>query len=272
MRILSWFCAWLILSITQAQAVELVIVDPLIRDLEITVNASLSATTNYYLQGTLRSQNSSKYFGQTQNKKGDWIDYTSSPEKEFITSNFFQSDIQNASWSGAIKIRFKADDPNYFGPGVYDLKLRRFTGNSNSSAGDSNTLTVNLSAPLPAPTPPPSPSLSPSPSPPPTQMPSPSPSPSPRPSLKPSPSPSPSPPLDADHIGSVAGATTKIDLTGFGSSPSPDSSTQESSSPPPTINLERVKTLLLIGSGLLTTSIAGVLAYRKYRRSTIIPP
>ena len=150
------FWVWILVflfSADQVSSIDFSIKDPIVNNLEVTLSASLSATSNYYLQGTLRSESSSKYFGETRNIKGDWIDYTSSPEKEYITSNFFVTDVQNATWSGQLNLRFKIDDPNYLGPGSYDLKLRRFTGGSSSSAGESNTLTINLTTSLPTPTP-----------------------------------------------------------------------------------------------------------------------
>lgn len=254
-------CLGYLLFPTHVIAIDLTIKDPIVANLEITVNASLSASSNYYLQGTLRSQSSSKYFGETQNNKSDWIDYISSPEKEYITSNFFVTDVKNATWSGTLKLRYKTDDPNYLGPGIYDLKLRRFTGNSSSSAGESNTLSVNLTGIIPTPTP--SPSPSPSPSPTSTPTPTPTPRPSPIPSLSPS-----IYPLASVSTGTVAGESTEINLSGFGISPSP--SLQGQSSQAPTLNKSRAKVAILVGSGLILVSLAGFLGYRKYLKSIII--
>lgn len=276
MRKLILALGLIIFAARHAFAVDLFIHDPIVENLEVAVVASLSATSNYYLQGVLRAQSSSKYFGETQNLRGDWLDYLSSPEKEFVTSNFFLTDIQNASWSGQIKIRYKADDPNYLGPGLYDLKLRRFTGNSSSgsSSGDSNTLTINLTAPLPTP------AAIPSPSPTPTPTPTPTPIPSPSPSLLPSPMPkSPSPiPLISAKVGSVAGELN-ISLEGFGVSPSPLASTSSLSgdSLPTqvgqkalTLNQTRLKTVIILGIGLMLLLTSLLLGYRKYRSSEIM--
>lgn len=256
-----WVITLIFLCVTTpVQAIDLSIKDPVVNNLEISLNASLSATSNYYLQGTIRSQSSSKYFGETQNSKGDWIDYVSSPEKEYIASNFFVSDVQNASWSGQVKIRFKIDDPNYLGPGPYDLKLRRFTGGSSSSAGESNTLNINLTGVIPTPTPSPSPTSMPTPTPSATQNPSPSPSPVGAGSSRPSPIVVTSPP----PIGTVAGESTQIDLSGFGvPSASPVGADNH---PPvrPVINRSRAKTVLMLGAGLVILSVAGYFAYRKY--------
>lgn len=259
-----WFALWLVLFfISPAHAIDLSISDPVISNLEVSVIASLSASSNYYLQGVLRSQSSSKYFGETQNNRGDWVDYISSPEKEYIASNFFLTNIQNATWSGQLKLRFKTDDPNYFGPGLYDLKVRRFTGSSSSSAGESNTLVINLTAPLltptPSPTPTPIPSLSPSPS----MLPSPTPTPTPTP--KPSAKPSPSPDLSTTSDGTVAGATTEVDLSGFGVVVSPSPILPGDARQAPILNRSRAKTTLTIGSGLILVSVASFFGYRRYR-------
>lgn len=263
MRQLWVLVAYLVCFPVRVRAVDLLISNPEVNGFEISVSASLSASANYYLQGTLRSQSSSKYFGETANNRGDWVDYLSSPEKEYITSNFFVTDVKNASWSGQIKLRFKADDPNYQGPGLYDLKLRRFTGGSTSSAGDSNTLTLTLSQALPTPSPTPTPSPSPSPYPSPTPTPTPSAVtaiPTPIPSLKPTPSPELSSPPD----GSVAGAATIIDLSGFGEAVSPSPSLSGDARKVPTLNQARAKTALTLGSGIVLITISAFFGYRRY--------
>lgn len=263
------FCALLLLWVLPPPAratLDFTLSNPVVVDTSISVDASMSGTTsNYYLQGTLRSVGSSKYFGATGSSSG-WVDYVSSPEKEFITSNFFQTNVQNASWSGQLKMRYFVDDDNYSGPGPYELKVRRFTGGSTSAAGESNTLIVNLTATLPSPSPSPSPS--------PTPTPTPISSPSTAPSVIPSPvgvgstrpSPTPRPDLSPPPAGTVAGDSTEIDLSGFGIAPTPieDPSLRGDSSQGPTLNQSRAKTVILIGSGLILLSIAGFFAYRRY--------
>ncbi|MEI8232486.1 MAG: hypothetical protein WCG44_01960 [bacterium] len=264
-----WLAIFLVLSCPRpVSAVDLSIKDPLVSGLDITFTASLSASSNYYLQGTLRSQSSSKYFGETQNSKGDYIDYVSTPDKEYVVSNFFVTEVQNATWSGMVRMRFKTDDPNYFGPGLYDLKLRRFTGSSSSgsSAGDSNTLTINLTMAVPTPTP--SPSPSPSPSPTTTPTPTPSLSPSSSPVGAGSPRPSPTIQISPPPVGTVAGVATDIDLSSFGISPFPsgDPSLRGQSSQAPKLNKSRAQTAIIVGSGLILVSLALYFGYRKYLR------
>ena len=148
-------------------AVEFTVSNPQVNGQEITVDVSLSNVTSSncpsakcYLQGILRATDSTYYFGETLNNKGAWIDYVSSPEKEFITENFFAIDIASASWSGQLKLRYKPDDSKYKGPGTYDLKIRRFTGGSSSYSGEVGT-TVNLTAALPTSSPTPTSTITP---------------------------------------------------------------------------------------------------------------
>lgn len=258
-------CLLLLYHTTTLKAVEFTISDPLVTDLEIAVSASLSASTNYYLQGILRSQSSSKYFGETLGQKSTWIDYVSSPDKEYIVSNFFMTDIKESTWSGSLKLRFKLDDPNYLGPGIYDLKVRRFTGGSTSSAGESNTIPINLTVAQPTPIPSPSPSTSPVV----TQTPTPSPSPSPVPSQSPKPSPLPSPsilmPIPSE--GTVAGSMTAIDLSSYGVSPSPKQILPGDSRKDLTLNHSRAKTVIIIGVGMCLLSFASYMGYQRYSRN-----
>lgn len=146
-------------------AIQFLIFEPVLSGLEITLSASISSLTSTscnsegkcFLQGTLRQTGASKYFGQTQNNLGSWIDYVSSPELEYIQSNFSQFVPESGSWSGQLKMRFSVNDEEYKGPADYELKLRRFSGKSTSPAGDSNTLIVSLTAAIPTPTPTPTP-------------------------------------------------------------------------------------------------------------------
>ncbi|MFH2085397.1 MAG: hypothetical protein ABII21_01250 [bacterium] len=259
-------CLFISVFANSAHALDFRVYDATVSGINIDVTGYLGSTSNYYLQGALRSTSGDYFFGETQNNKGDWIDYVSSPETEYIINNFYLTEPHNASWSNIIHLRFHVDDTNYKGPGEYTLELRRFTGSSKKSAGESDPLIINLSAPTPVPSPTPTPTPSPNPSPSLSPSPTPIPTPTPKPSLKPSPSPSPdlSPPPD----GTVAGESTQIDLSGFGISPSP--SLQGQSSQALKLNQARAKTALLVGSGLIISSLAGFLGYRKYLKSITI--
>ena len=252
--------ALLIMQTAPVSAVELTITEPVVKGLEVTLSASLSASSNYYLQGALRAQSSSKYFGETKNRQGSWIDYVSSPDKDYIVSNFFLTEIIESTWSGKLSLRYKTDDTNYFGPGLYDLKLRRYTGNSTSSAGESNTLTITLTEPLPTLTPT-QPPVTPTPSA--TQAPTSTPDPSALPSLRPSLLPSPK--ISPSAVATVAGTTTEIDLSSFGRTTAP--SIQSKVSIPrmePGLRYDRLRQVLVIGGGISLFFAASYIAYQKY--------
>lgn len=141
-------------------AIQFTVDNALVSGSELSVNASISGLITSscssegkcYLQGTLR-QPAKNYFGQTQNNVGTWVDYVSSPELEYIQSTFFSFQPISGSWSGQVKMRFSTEDAEYKGPGDYELKLRRFSGNSKNFSGESNTLMVALTAALPTLTP-----------------------------------------------------------------------------------------------------------------------
>jgi len=155
---------------------------PEVNGQEISFDATLSGITSTncpdnrcYFHGTLRSVASSKYFGETANASNNWVDYVSSPDTEYIKANYYAADIQACSWFARLKMRFKIDDPNYQGPGNYDLKLRRYTGKSSNFSAESNTLNISLTALIPTPTstltPVPTPTASPAPTKTPTPFP-----------------------------------------------------------------------------------------------------
>lgn len=218
---------------------------PVIEQNKLTLDATCSgATAEYYLQGALRKVGTSQYFGATQNTAGDWVDYLTSPDKDYITTNFLVTNVVDATWSAQVKMQFSSDDPLYLGPGEYELKLRRFTGKSTSPAGESNALVVALSPLKPTPTPSPTPTKTPSPTPisSPSFAPSPTVSPSPLPSIL----------VVEDKVATIQGITT----TSF--SPSPAQS--PSVAPIPVASKSHLPTLLIMGTGLLVIS-AGLYLY-----------
>ena len=130
------------------------------------VDTTLSgiSTASAYVFGVFTNTASPNYFGSTWGQKESWVGYQSF-SKDFIVSNFpiLQKDNLQKIW---IKPNYL--DSGYKGPGEYFLKLRRYTGGSDNSAGDSNTLIVNLTESLPTPT------VTPTHSPTPTKSPTPS--------------------------------------------------------------------------------------------------
>lgn len=120
---------------------------------------------------------------------------------------------------------------------------------------------VSFDCPTPTPSPTNTPTSTPSPSPTPTPTPTPIPTPTPKPSIKPSPSPSPD--LSPDPVGTVAGVSSDIDLTIYGTA-SPSASVQSDLSLKPSLNKSRFKTVLLVALGLILLSVAGFFGYRTY--------
>lgn len=116
--------------------------------LTATVNG-IASSSACYIQIALTSTSANRYFGKTWSSKGEWFSYLSSPEKDFIKQNFIKLDNGQS-----VKILFNTDleDPDYKGSGEYSVKLKRYTGESTSPAGESNSLTFTIQEPTPVPT------------------------------------------------------------------------------------------------------------------------
>lgn len=151
------------------------------------VEASISGAATgsaYFVQTMLTRTDQNSYFGFTWSQKGEWLKYSSSPDKELIKSNF--PVLKNGEMQ---KILFKPDidSPKYQGSGEYVLKMKRYTGESSSGYYADNSLTINLTEVTPTGTPTP-PTQTPTPTPVQTSTPTQTPTPSP---TRPSPTASP---------------------------------------------------------------------------------
>ena len=113
------------------------------------VVSGIASSSACYVQAMFTAPGDPHYFGFTWSSTGSWFNYVSSPSPDFIKANFIK--LENDK---SVKILVKPDfsDPDYKGQGDYLLKLRRYTGGSSSSAGESNSLTINLSEPTHSPT------------------------------------------------------------------------------------------------------------------------
>lgn len=111
--------------------------------------SGISASSNCYVQMAITAPDDPHYFGQTWSPKGEWFKYISSPTKEYIKEYFIKLENDQTT-----KILFNTDpeDSDYKGPGEYLVKLKRYTGESSSSAGESNALTFTIADPTPSPT------------------------------------------------------------------------------------------------------------------------
>lgn len=230
-------------------------------DVSISGLSSSSCLDNTcYLQAAFTSQTQTRYFGFTKNNNDDWYKYDGSSDKDNIKSTYFSFHPQNGSWSGSLTVKVDSQDTAYKGPGTYNLKAWRYSGNSNSSSGDSdNTLEVELTALLPSPSPSPQESPS-SPSSTFAKSPSPTPKSTPKTSTK---SPSPPPKPSSSQAINVLGEKTDS------STPSANLSTNYQDSPPPvagytTENSQKIAGIFIgIGSVLIAVSLAVYLWYKR---------
>ena len=160
------------LSVSDVLALDFLVSNPVVSGEEIFLDLQMSGVTatncpdgKCYLQGFLKREGGSKYFGFTMNNVGNWVPYQSSGslDLDYLKTNFLYCEVLETSCAvtGA-KMRFNFDDVNYEGPGSYEIKYGRYTGNSSSVTSYSNVLVVNLEVTTPTPTPTASPTPEPS--------------------------------------------------------------------------------------------------------------
>jgi|CXWL01.1.fsa_nt_gi hypothetical protein len=116
------------------------------------VDASISGAASssaYYVQAMFTPTDSNNYFGYTWSQKGEWFKYISSPDKEYIKSNF---PLLETGLTKKFLVKPDPESSKYTGPGEYLLKLKRYTGESSSGTYSDNSLTVSLSDTTPTPT------------------------------------------------------------------------------------------------------------------------
>jgi hypothetical protein len=213
--------------------------------------ASASAGTNY-LRIDLYKDGTKNYFGETDNGQA-W--YGGSDGKLYFPITIVSNTPTVATVSARIGEPSQSDYP---GPGVYKIRVRRYTASGSQGSEDIFSKDISITKAWPSPSP--SPTVTPTPTPSPSHPPSPSITPTPTP--KPSPTPLPSPSVLDDSEATVAGVSTEIDLSAYGTSPIP--SLPGDSRQVPILNHSRLKTVLLIGSGLILISIASFFGYQKY--------
>jgi hypothetical protein len=182
----------------------------------------------------------------------------SSPDTDYIKTNYYAADIQASSWSATMKVRFKLDDPNYQGPGSYDVKVRRYTGKSSTSYAESNTLSISLSSCTPTLTPIP------------TIIPSNTSSPTPTSSTTPTPTRNITPTMSSTSTPTQDESDVLSDSTNSGEK-SIINEVQSSSAATPSGKIP-IKIILipLICVGLGLAILSGVLVWKK--RNSVIPP
>ena len=254
-----------------AHAISFTLSNPQVSD-QITIDITISGATNTncpnsrcYLQGMLTAVDQNKYFGFTQNNSGDWYEYISEPEPEYIQSSFFSLQLTDGNWSGQLKIKNNPQDPDYQGPGNYLLKVKRYTGNSSSGSFAANDLNVTLTqaSPSPSPTPTPTPS--------PTSTPTSAPNPTPTPTLRPTSSPQV---LAAKTASSASTASPSADMADINLAPgllSTPSASPELATPSGQGNLP-LAPFLIAGGGLIALSSLLPLVKKWYHQISWLKP
>lgn len=218
--------------------------------------ASASAGTNY-LRVDLYKDGTKNYFGETDDGQS-W--YGGSDGKQYFPINIVGGSVAIATVSARLGEPSQTDYP---APGDYKIRIRRYTASGNQGSEDPISKDIVITKSWPSPSP--SPTQTPSPSPTPTPTSSPTPSPTPKPSQVPSPTPS----IDEDEDATVAGVSTEIDLSMYGTSPIPslpgDSRKgEETTTTKPKLNQDRLKNVVYIGTGMIMLSVAAFFGYRKY--------
>jgi hypothetical protein len=221
--------------------------------------ASASAGTNY-LRVDLYKDGTKNYFGETDSGQA-W--YGGSDGKLYFPVTIISGTPTVATISARLGEPSQSD---YEGPGSYKIRVRRYTASGSQGSEDTISKDISITKTWPSPSPSPTVAPTPTPSPSPTLSPTIVPTPTP----KPSPTPLPSPSVLDDSEASVAGVSTEIDLSGYGSSPSPtlqgQTLTAQAGLQAPSLNHSRLKTVLLIGSGLIILSITSFFGYHRYLR------
>lgn len=219
-----------ICAVTISVATQSALISSDIFKIDVTVSGATNATN--YLRADLFKEGTTNYFGETYNGS-DW--YSGSDGK-----NYFPVQIQNSSATATFQAQIGNPSINdYPGPGIYKLKVRRYTSSGSQSSNDTQTpidVQIIYSSPtptstiVPTNTPTPTPTLvptssptntiSPSNTPKPTSTPKPTPTTKPSPTLKPSNTPKPIPteeilPTLATPTGTVLGETTENKYSGL---------------------------------------------------------
>lgn len=133
----------LIFSQPLLAGIDLTISDLIPKDDHFQLNArvtGMSSSSATYVQAMFSPVDISKYFGFTFSKKGEWLKYGGSPDKQIVLESFIK--LENDT-NTTIFVKPDYDDADYQGPGKYQLKLKRYTA-SGSPSDYSNSLEIDL--------------------------------------------------------------------------------------------------------------------------------
>lgn len=273
--VLALMCCMVYVTKTFAVSTSIVQSPPSVNDEPFTITVNITGATAgiNYLRADLYLPETKNYFGETDNSQY-W--YGGSDGKLYFPVTIESGTPLIATFSARLGSPSTTDYP---GPGLYKLRIRRYTSSGNQGSEDPQSVDINLTKAYPSPTPTPTPTPTPSPS----TLPSVAPSATPTPSSTTSPATStssklpilsPSPHHNPDTLsiesGTVSGAST-IDLSGFGlTSPTPSKEVESNlETNNLSLNKDRVKLSLKVGSGLILISLASYLWYRKRMKGII---
>lgn len=127
-----------------------------VQEIDASVNLSLQGQGNktYYLEGALKKEGSTNYFGLTWNDSS-WVKYTANNYTTLKSITLYST----GKWNGIVKVKIDKSSSLFTGDGNYTLRMKRFTSSgSNYWADNDIALTVILpssptSTPVSTPTP-----------------------------------------------------------------------------------------------------------------------
>jgi hypothetical protein len=246
------------LDITAVSPLNIVSPDEIIK---VTATVSGLQSNPQYLQlGLTLSDATTNLFGITKSNGNEWYFYESSPVVSDLTSVFYSFTHVGGSWFGEIIGKFDINDSGYRGPGLYKLRLYKYTISSSQKVSSSyvefaSTLTVNI--PLPTSTPTPTDESDPAN----TPTPIPNPTSTSTPTKKPTPTLTPTPiPTEGEVLGEEISSSSSV-LTTKDENPITGENTENNT------NFNSLFPKILIGLGLLLiVGSLGTLLFSKIKK------
>jgi hypothetical protein len=125
--------------------------------IQVTVEGAKSGTN--YLRIDLFKEETNQYFGETFNNS-TW--YGGSDGKQYFPITIGEEKLATASTQGRVG---EPKVTEYLGPGIYKLRVRRYTSSGNDTNDDQTPATIEITIPASSPTPSPQPKATPNPTP-----------------------------------------------------------------------------------------------------------
>lgn len=102
--------------------------------------ASSTSGSTYYLRGAFYKENTTKYFGLTQNGNGEWV-AASSSSCQSLPSVVVDN---QGNWSGHIRVKIDTQNSYYEGAGNYLFKVGRYTQGCSLTWADSAPVNIEV--------------------------------------------------------------------------------------------------------------------------------